>query len=95
VGAIGRAWRPQLDAVRASHTVIALDNRGIGASTLGDGPLSIEAMAADALAVADAAGATRFHLVGHSMGHAVPIHSASTINQLLLDQFARDRTATR
>ena len=68
VGAIGRAWRPQIDALKASYTVIAFDNRGIGESTGGDGPLSIEAMAADALAVADASGASSFHLVGHSMG---------------------------
>jgi len=76
VGAIGRAWRPQIDALKASHTVIAFDNRGIGASSAGDGALSIEAMAADALAVADAAGARTFHLVGHSMGGVIAQHVA-------------------
>jgi pimeloyl-ACP methyl ester carboxylesterase len=76
VGAIGRAWRPQTEALKASHKVIAFDNRGIGESTAGDGPLSIEAMANDALAVADAAGATDFHLVGHSMGGVIAQHVA-------------------
>ncbi len=60
VGAIGRAWQPQIDALASSRTVLAFDNRGIGDSSPGTAPLSIEAMAADALAVADAMGATTF-----------------------------------
>jgi len=100
VGAIGRAWRPQLDALREQHTVIAFDNRGIGASTPGDGPLSIEAMAADTLAVADAAGATSFHLVGHSMGgviaQQVALSALDRVRSLsLLCTFARGAQGAR
>jgi pimeloyl-ACP methyl ester carboxylesterase len=100
VGAIGRAWRPQIDALKASYTVIAFDNRGIGESTGGDGPLSIEAMAADALAVADASGASSFHLVGHSMGgiiaQQIALAAPDRVRSLsLLCTFARGAQGAR
>ena len=55
------------------HTVVTFDLRGHGAS---DHPndvsdYSFDLLAADALAVADAAGADRFVLLGHSMGGMV------------------------
>ena len=71
VGIIGRGWQPQVDGLRDRFTVITFDNRGIGASTAGTGPLSIEVMARDALAIIDAEGLTRFHLAGHSMGGVI------------------------
>lgn len=71
VGAIGGAWRPQVQALTASHRAIVFDNRGIGSSPRGTSPLSIELLAKDALAVADAVGAKMFHLVGHSMGGVI------------------------
>jgi pimeloyl-ACP methyl ester carboxylesterase len=67
VGVIGRGWTPQVDALRADYTPLTIDNRGIGRST-SPAPPTIEAMADDALAVADAEGLDRFHLAGHSMG---------------------------
>jgi len=67
VGVIGRGWQPQVDGLAGEYSLYTFDNRGIGQSSLGDGALSIEAMAADAIAVMDAAGAARFHVVGHSM----------------------------
>ena len=33
-GVIGEGWRPQIDALRASHAIVALDNRGIGGSNV-------------------------------------------------------------
>src|SRR4029079_3046454 len=71
VGLIGRGWQPQVDGLRDRFTIITFDNRGIGSSTAGPGPLSIEVMARDALAIADAEGLTRFHLAGHSMGGVI------------------------
>ena len=44
------------------------DCRGYGARRGEPGPLSVTAAAHDAVAVADALGWTRFHVVGHSMG---------------------------
>lgn len=67
-GVIGEGWRPQIDALRASHAIVALDNRGIGGSTYRASALTIEDMAADVLAIADAEGFDRFHLAGHSIG---------------------------
>lgn len=68
VGVIGEGWRPQIDALAVRHTVIAVDNRGIGRSTTPRPELTIESMANDVFAVIGAEGIERFHLVGHSMG---------------------------
>ena len=68
VGATGDAWRPQVEGLRDRFSLITFDNRGIGASKITDGSLSIEAMADDALAILDAEGIDRCHVVGHSMG---------------------------
>jgi pimeloyl-ACP methyl ester carboxylesterase len=100
VGAIGRAWRPQLDALAPRRTVLAYDNRGLGDTPLGDAPLSIETMAADALAVADAAGVETFDVVGHSMGGVIAQQVALTAPQrvrslALLCTFARGAQGAR
>lgn len=71
VGVIGEGWRPQVDALADRFTLITIDNRGIGRSEITDGPLTIEAMATDALAVMDAEQVERFHLAGHSMGGVI------------------------
>jgi pimeloyl-ACP methyl ester carboxylesterase len=68
VGVVGNGWAPQVEGLRARFTVVSFDNRGIGGSRNHDGRLTIEDMAADALAIMDALGFERFHVVGHSMG---------------------------
>ena len=68
VGAIGSAWRPQIEALRQHYSVITFDNRGIGGSTITEGGLTIEGMADDALTILNAEGINRCHVVGHSMG---------------------------
>ena len=67
-GVVSEGWRPQIEALREQFTVIAPDNRGFGGSSRGTGPLTIETMAADALAIVDALRVDAFHLAGHSMG---------------------------
>lgn len=67
-GVIGEGWRPQIDALKDRYTVIWIDNRGIGQSVRTAGRLTVEDMAADVLAVADAERLDHFHLAGHSMG---------------------------
>jgi aminoacrylate hydrolase len=84
VGVIGRGWTPQVAALSGDHTVITIDNRGIGESTAGRTALSIEAMAADVLAVADAEGIERFHLAGHSMGGVIAQHIALSARSRVL-----------
>ena len=100
VGVAGCGWRPQLDALASSFRAIAVDNRGIGGSTRGSSPLTIDVMAEDALAVADAESLERFHLVGHSMGgliaQAVALRARSRILSLtLMCTFADGREGAR
>ena len=71
VGAIGNAWRPQIEALSDRYTLVSFDNRGIGGSAIRDGRFTIDAMAADALAIMDAEGVDRFHVAGHSMGGVI------------------------
>lgn len=98
IGVAGSGWRPQVEGLRDRFRVISFDNRGIGASALGGGAVDIPAMAADALAVADAAGAQQFHLVGHSMGgviaQEVALSAGARVASLsLLCTFAHGRQA--
>jgi pimeloyl-ACP methyl ester carboxylesterase len=99
-GAVGSVWGPQTDALSTAYTTVVLDNRGIGGSQILAGGLSIEAMAEDAIAIADAAGLDRFHLVAHSMGgliaQEVALRVSDRVRSLsLLCTFARGRQATR
>jgi 3-oxoadipate enol-lactonase len=61
-------WGPVPDLLARDFAVVVFDNRGVGESDVPDGPYTVEAMAADALAVLDAAGIERAHLVGASLG---------------------------
>lgn len=71
IGAVGNAWRPQMEGLSSRYTLVAFDNRGIGRSLVLDGRLTIEDMAADALALMTALGFERFHVAGHSMGGVI------------------------
>jgi pimeloyl-ACP methyl ester carboxylesterase len=68
-------WDPTFVATLArSFELICPDNRGVGAAPLGelDGPLTIEAMAADAEALLDARGIESLAVAGWSMGASSP-----------------------
>lgn len=62
------AWGMQIAAFARQHRVIAFDNRGAGASDKPDTPYDMSTMAADTLAVMDAAGVERAAVLGVSMG---------------------------
>src|ERR1700730_9615606 len=65
-------WAATLAHVRRPRRGIAFDLAGMGDSELLPGePISVEGFARDIEAVADAAGPSRFVLVGHSYGGAV------------------------
>ena len=70
------AWKPQLEALRGRHRVVAFDNRGAGRSTQVDEPVSTEDLARDTLGLMDALGVERAHVVGRSMGGAIGQHLA-------------------
>jgi len=65
-----RMWYPAVPALSERHRVITFDNRGTGASTA-TRRASIADMAADALAVLDAAGEQTAHVYGVSLGGIV------------------------
>jgi len=63
-----RIWACQRLVFGRRFRCVAIDNRGSGRSGKPDGPYTLEQMAADAVAVLDAEGVGRAHVVGHSMG---------------------------
>jgi 3-oxoadipate enol-lactonase len=71
LGADMTGWAFQRLAFAARHRVVALDNRGAGRSDKPTGPYDLVAMAEDAIAVLDAAGIERAHVMGASMGGAI------------------------
>ena len=61
-------WHRAVPALAERHRVLTFDNRGIGLSGDVRAPFAIGDMAADAVAVLDAAGVDRAHVYGVSMG---------------------------
>lgn len=64
-------WEPVIDAAaRAGHPVLAFDQRGYspGARPEGVDAYLVPRLVEDVIAVADASGFERFHLVGHDWG---------------------------
>jgi pimeloyl-ACP methyl ester carboxylesterase len=79
-------WRAQLDALGAAgYRAVAPDQRGYSprARPLGVEHYRAEPLVADVVAMADALGADRFHLVGHDWGAAVAWHVAGRHPQRL------------
>ncbi len=61
----------QVATLAARFRVTALDNRGVGRSSLPDGPFDVRDLAADAAAALDALGIAHAHVAGFSMGGAI------------------------
>lgn len=65
-------WNPRVIEAFAEHfRVIIFDNRGTGLSSGSNEPCTIPLFAGDTLALMDALGITRAHLLGHSMGTCI------------------------
>src|SRR3954466_14943917 len=71
LGMDGRAWGLQRGAFGRRHRCLAPDNRGTGDSDAPPGPYDLSEMARDAIAVLDAEGIDRAHVVGASMGGVI------------------------
>lgn len=69
-------WEPVVDRLAGRRHVVLCDNRGIGDSDAPAGPYTAAEMAGDVVAVLDAAGADRAHLVGASLGGMIVQHVA-------------------
>ena len=65
------AWTLQVPAFSQRHRTVVFDNRDVGRSSYVEADYDVADMAQDALALADALGLDRFHLVGVSMGGAI------------------------
>jgi pimeloyl-ACP methyl ester carboxylesterase len=80
----GPIWAPLAERFR----LIAPDNRGCGRTTPQDAPITIAAMAEDALAVLDAEGVETAHVLGHSMGAliatALALRAPGRVERLVL-----------
>lgn len=78
-------WWRLVPALSKEHRVVVLDNRGAGRT--GDvvgAPYSVDLMAADVLAVMDAAGVDKAHVIGASMGGLIAQELALTAPARLL-----------
>ena len=69
-------WGDQVPALAATHTVVLMDSRGQGRSTLGTAPLTYERIGDDATFVLDALGIARADMVGWSDGAIVALDLA-------------------
>lgn len=71
-------WDPVLAALRRRFRLVLVDNRGAGRSGRPDGSFTVADMASDVVAVLDAAGIGRAHVLGASLGGMVAQELAST-----------------
>jgi 3-oxoadipate enol-lactonase len=72
-------WFRLVPVLAESHRVIRVDNRGAGhTGDVPGAPYTVEIMAADCLAVLDAAGVDTAHIVGISMGGLIAQELALT-----------------
>ena len=69
-------WEPVVDELAEHHEVVLFDNRGIGDSEAPAGPYSARMLAEDLVAVLDAAGLERAHVLGTSLGGMVALKVA-------------------
>jgi 3-oxoadipate enol-lactonase len=66
------AWQPQIERLKGTYRVIALDNRGAGRSSAPDYPYTTRHFADDTVGLLDTLGITEpAHIIGRSMGGAI------------------------
>jgi pimeloyl-ACP methyl ester carboxylesterase len=100
VGVCGDGWLPQVEDLRTEFETVRFDNRGIGGSADCRGPIRVEAMARDALALLDQLGWGSAHVVGHSLGGIIAQELALTAptrvrSLALLCTFSQGREGAR
>lgn len=69
-------WDDNAATLARSFRVLRFDQRGIGASSRGNAPCTIDQLAGDCLAVLDAAGIERAVVLGHSTGGCIGLSLA-------------------
>ncbi len=78
-GVHGAGWAPQTSHFSNSYRCITFDNRGLGSSSSADQGFTVESLARDAIAIMDASGVERAHVVGHSLGGLIALQLALLI----------------
>jgi aminoacrylate hydrolase len=74
LGGSGSYWAPNLAALSSRHRVLVYDHRGTGRSgSLGDGPVSIAAMAGDVRELMEALEIRRPSFLGHAIGGMIAL----------------------
>jgi aminoacrylate hydrolase len=71
LGGTAAFWTVPATELAQTHTVITFDHRGIGASTRGSLPVTVDLLADDCTAILDAIGIQKTVLLGHSLGGAI------------------------
>jgi 3-oxoadipate enol-lactonase len=94
LGADFSMWDPQISEFSKSFRVLRSDTRGHGKSSVPPGPYSIEQLAKDVLALADALQLERFHFCGLSMGGQIGMWLAANAPQRL-DKLVLSSTAAK
>lgn len=74
-------WKTQADALSATHRVLRPELRGIGSSSIPDGPYLMETLAADVATMLDALGIGQTAIAGHSMGGYVALAFARMFSE--------------
>jgi pimeloyl-ACP methyl ester carboxylesterase len=64
-------WAPAAAVYAERYRVITYDLRGLGGTGRGTGPMTVRSLADDALALLDALGIERAHVLGYSLGSAI------------------------
>jgi pimeloyl-ACP methyl ester carboxylesterase len=79
LGSTSVIWAQWLPVLADRFRIIRFDMRAHGQSKLpqADAPLTLNVLTDDVFAVADAAGAEQFHLVGESIGGTIALNAAS------------------
>jgi pimeloyl-ACP methyl ester carboxylesterase len=87
-------WRPWIEALSRTQTLVRMDARGCGLSDWNARELTLQHYVNDLEAVIDATGFERFALFGHSQGGAIAVEYAARYPQrvthlVLLGSYAR------
>ena len=83
------AWDPSfISDLSSNHTVIIFDNRGVGNTTIGSQPYTIEQLANDTAGLLDALKIQNANVLGYSLGSAIAeqltITNPEKVNRLVL-----------
>ncbi|MCU1361958.1 MAG: pcaD [Ilumatobacteraceae bacterium] len=94
LGSSTAMWKPQITSLSEDHRLIAVDTRGHGRSDAPDGPYTVDRLGRDVLAVVDAAGLDRVHVVGLSLGGQMAmwlaLHAPARVQSVVLANTAAE-----